>query len=65
MFSPSVYCPSGMYIIDNQCQDCPQDTYKGASEYYATGCHICPDVSPKTRAAGSTSIDDCRYGKYF
>ena len=62
----TVYCEAGYFISasGDACQQCAHDTYKNASDYYATSCTPCPDSAPKTGNIASTSVDDCRFGEY-
>jgi hypothetical protein len=55
----SAPCSAGYYMTDSGCQQCRKNTYSGDG---ASSCTSCPDGM--LSAAGSTSEDDCEYGKY-
>ena len=46
-------------MTDNECELCQENTYSGAGASFCTSCPY-DGVSE----AGSSSIDDCKYGMY-
>ena len=51
-------CSAGSYMTETGCQQCGVNTFSGPG---ASTCTSCPDE--KIAPAGSTSEDDCHYGK--
>ena len=51
-------CSAGSYMTDSGCQQCGENTFSAAK---ASSCSSCP--KDMVSAAGSTSEDDCSYGK--
>ena len=51
-------CSAGSYMTDSGCQQCGENTFSAAE---ASSCSSCP--KDMVSAAGSTSEDDCAYGK--
>jgi hypothetical protein len=52
-------CSAGYYMTETGCQQCEENTFSGDG---ASSCTSCPDGM--LSAAGSTTEEDCSYGKY-
>ena len=57
---PPADCAAGNFMTDNGCQQCGANTYSGDA---ADSCTDCPDG--KISDPGSTTIQNCQYGKNF